>query len=599
MSNLKLIIILVWLVFRINTGSAQKTYVYSPEEAKASSVFDTIFKKINKKEFFSIDQVDPFFEMVNGIESQYAKGLLDLTLGIWYMRKSEIDKSQRHLIEAIKTLDACCYYSKETVIARNFYVDNLTAIGLVNFDTLIFQKAYDEMTQNIEIANEIADTGLLINAYDYLGDVSYYSAFRIQNYDTALYYFDLMEALLEDYHDPSQNANNAVGKANVLRALDRPKEEQIYFDKAEKIAQENDFFGTLYALYFDKAEIYDVSGDYRKALDFKLKGYKYVLESGNKEFINRADRQLWWTYKQMGNHKKSLEHYEKYQNAIAEMKKTEVLELESELKYKDEIINQSNQITLLENKNLRSTRNFLLIVAGLIIVLLLLSLWSIRRLKKANRVLENKNREILTAQVTGQNIERKRMAGELHDNLNTKIAATRWQLEALEASTELKEQPLLTNAIAQLNDIYKDIRLIAHNLMPETVESIGLIGSIEDLISKINDSEKVKFHFVSSLSNDEKFHSLSYPVYNIIFEMLNNIMKHADAENAWISLSRNEQGDLKLSVSDDGKGFDLDEYKIGFGFKNITSRVENLHGNYNIESAPGKGTKIYIEIPQL
>lgn len=153
---------------------------------------------------------------------------------------------------------------------------------------------------------------------------------------------------------------------------------------------------------------------------------------------------------------------------------------------------------------------------------------------------------------------------------------------------KLEHSEMLENAVNQLNDAYEDIRLISHNLMPEKVQSIGLIKSIEDLLEKLNKSDKVQFHFITEQLQDVKFGSLAYPVYNIIFEMVNNIMKHADADNAWISLSRNGTGDLKISVSDDGKGFDVDKMKGGYGIKNITSRIDNLHGSYNIESAPGK-----------
>jgi signal transduction histidine kinase len=187
------------------------------------------------------------------------------------------------------------------------------------------------------------------------------------------------------------------------------------------------------------------------------------------------------------------------------------------------------------------------------------------------------------------------MAGELHDNLNTKLAAVRWQLEAIDDDTN----PIIKNAIHQLNDVYEDVRLISHNLMPETVESIGLLNSIEDLIVRLNNSDKVKFQFNRDEVDETHFSNYAYPIYNIIFEMVNNILKHSEAKNAWISLSQNELGDLKISVSDDGKGFDVDQISGGYGLKSIISRVENLHGNYNIESAPGKGTKVFVDIPKL
>ncbi|MEL6989114.1 MAG: ATP-binding protein, partial [Bacteroidota bacterium] len=257
-----------------------------------------------------------------------------------------------------------------------------------------------------------------------------------------------------------------------------------------------------------------------------------------------------------------------------------------------------NTITQLELNNAKNIRNFLIIGALLSLGLLLLSLWANSSLRKKNKTLEEKNREILLAQLTGQNIERKRMAGELHDNLNTKIAAIRWQLEAI-GDLEATQDPILKNAINQLNDVYEDVRLISHNLMPETVQNIGLLNSIDDLILKLNKTDRVKFHFIKEEIQNKNLESLAYPIYNIIFEMVNNILKHSQADNAWISLSENEENDLTISISDDGVGFDVDQAKNGYGLKSIISRVEHLHGDYSIESAPGKGTKVFIEIPKL
>ncbi|MEM6803987.1 MAG: ATP-binding protein, partial [Bacteroidota bacterium] len=81
-------------------------------------------------------------------------------------------------------------------------------------------------------------------------------------------------------------------------------------------------------------------------------------------------------------------------------------------------------------------------------------------------------------------------------------------------------------------------------------------------------------------------------------EMINNILKHAEADNGWISISEEDQKVL-LTVSDDGKGFDIDQMSNGYGIRNITSRMENIRGKWNIESAPGKGTKFFMEIPLI
>jgi len=358
--------------------------------------------------------------------------------------------------------------------------------------------------------------------------------------------------------------------------LNNTELEQYYFDQAQQLAINDSFYDVLFALYNDKAERFRLAQNDQKALEYLLQGYDYVLKSGNKEFISRSDRQLWWTFKKIGRYKEALHHYERFRTAVDELNKTEVLQLESELKYKDQLVSQTTQIKNLEYSNLKFGRNLIIWIASLVSLLFLISLYFIQRFKRQNKQLNRKNKEILLAQLDGQNIERKRMAGELHDNLNTKIAAVRWQLEALESTESLNNPELLKKSINQLNDAYEDIRLISHNLMPETVQSMGIINSIADLIEKLNSSDRVKFQFITEASTDVDYGSLAYPVYNLIFEMVNNVMKHANAQNAWISLSRNEQGDLKITVSDDGKGFDVGEMKGGYGLKNIISILRVL-----------------------
>lgn len=597
--NRRVIVIYISSIIISFNGFAQEPYRYSAAELKLSQSADTIYSNIWDDKIHSIDDLQGLFQETRSIDSKFSEGLEKQILSAWHRYNAESDKAQEMVIRAESSFKECCYYSKENARVKSNYCGILSNAGLMNFDTILFNKAIGKISQSIDIAEVIKDTTLLLDGLDYLGDVNYYSAYGKKDYNKALHYYELVESINAKFGNSYESSDNALGLANVYRVINKPDQELHYFSKSKSIAIEEKYYGILYALYFDKAEIFQNKKDYKKSIDFKIKGYEYVLQSGDKEFINRADRQLWSAYKDVDNYKEALHHYEKYQQSIAEMNKSAVLQLESELKYKEQIIDQEKEITLLENTNLRSNRNLLILIAGLIGGLLLLSLWTNRRLKKNNEELEQKNREIILAQVTGQNLERKRMAGELHDNLNTKIAAIRWQLEAIQGIETLDKPEMLDNTINQLNDAYEDIRLISHNLMPETVQSIGLIQSIQDLIEKLNKSDKVHFHFVTEELNEVKFDSLAYPVYNIIFEMVNNIMKHAQAVNAWISLSRNEKGDLRISVSDDGQGFDVDEMKGGYGIKNITSRVGNLHGDYRIESAPGKGTKIYIEIPHL
>ncbi len=593
------IVVLLCLVFPFALLLGQDIYDYSEEEISMSGIVDSIRLGIRAKSIQSIDELEDFAARSDLEGTPFALGTKHLIYGIWYNQNGNDELALTEISAAQNLFENCCYYSREHAHSLRYYGYILNNVGLLNFDTIVFRKVSVQMKKAVEIAEVVQDTFQMIKALGLLADHNFYSAYRIKNYSKALSYYQAVDSLLTQENQSYFAADNALGKANVYGMLNNTELEQYYFDQAQQLAINDSFYDVLFALYNDKAERFRLAQNDQKALEYLLQGYDYVLKSGNKEFISRSDRQLWWTFKKIGRYKEALHHYERFRTAVDELNKTEVLQLESELKYKDQLVSQTTQIKNLEYSNLKFGRNLIIWIASLVSLLFLISLYFIQRFKRQNKQLNRKNKEILLAQLDGQNIERKRMAGELHDNLNTKIAAVRWQLEALESTESLNNPELLKKSINQLNDAYEDIRLISHNLMPETVQSMGIINSIADLIEKLNSSDRVKFQFITEASTDVDYGSLAYPVYNLIFEMVNNVMKHANAQNAWISLSRNEQGDLKITVSDDGKGFDVGEMKGGYGLKNIISRVENLHGNYNIESAPGKGTKIYIEIPHL
>ena len=590
-------LVILFILFSgiFTAANGQASIVVSPAEeallVKAESLIDDIFKQ----KFFQIERLDSLRNWATKINTDFAIGVTEMAFGKYYRKKNNLESALLHFTESINHLEVCCPKSKELVNSLFGYNTMAMNTGLFNTDTLMFKKGIKRVRQAVNICKINKDTFNLIDGLDYLGDFHFYTAYRNVNFDTAVHYYKQVEQILKFYKSEKEHSDNALGLANVYRELSNVEQEQLYFEKSKSIAEKNGYFGILYALYFDKANYLEDRNDDKGALKLKEKGYEYVLQSGSKEFINRADRQLYYTHKQLGNHEKALTFFEKYQKSVEEMNKSEALQLQNKIEFNNQISEKENQITQLELKNYKNSRNYLILASLLSLGLFFIALWANKSLRQKNKTLEQKNKEIVLAQLKGQNIERKRMAGELHDNLNTKLAAVRWQLEAIDDDTN----PIIKNAIHQLNDVYEDVRLISHNLMPETVESIGLLNSIEDLIVRLNNSDKVKFQFNKDEVDESHFSAYTYPIYNIIFEMVNNILKHSDAKNAWISLSQNELGDLKISVSDDGKGFDVDQISGGYGLKSIISRVENLHGEYNIESAPGKGTKVFVDIPKL
>jgi len=475
----------------------------------------------------------------------------------------------------------------------------LIGAGFVLLNTGLHKESLQTIKEAYHFAKQTRHSKNKWLALNFFGDYYYYSAFKQEQFDSALYYYLKTDSLMEeDQMSGYFKADNDLGLADVYRRLGNEKLSEKYWKRALEEAERNNNYGVIYALYVDKAEVFQEKKQFEKALELKLKAYEYVQASGYFEFIARANQHLYETYKSLGDYEHALDYYERYIAAQDSMNKHEALVRYAELQAKYESQKKEKEIVRLRNENLLQTKNSLIGLALLAGLLVGFIAWHNRKLHRKNTELKRKNREILLAQLKGQNLERKRMATELHDNLNTKIAAIRWQLEAVTPSVSEKAQSILTKTLELVDDVYGDVRLISHNLMPEKVEAMGLIHALENLLTQLKQNNKINFELVVNTKPDFQFASLTYHLYNIIFEMINNILKHAQADNGWISISALDDNIL-LTVSDDGVGFDIAEMTSGYGIRNITSRLENINGKWNIESSPGKGTKFFIEIPKI
>ena len=572
--------------------SQQITDPVAQDTSTIRAYTDYAIWQINAKHPKSEAIIDSLQILIDQSEWKKAYGIMLRVRGRYYEMSANMDESLRLYNLAIDTLRNIPY-------AYEDLSTSLIGAGFVLLNTGLYEKAYQSLKEGYLYsvkANNGKNQWITLN---FFGDYFYYSAFRQQQFDSALVYYLKADTIIQKYQLGGYfKADNDLGLSNVYRTLKKEELSKIHFDRSLKVAEENNNYGVIYALHVDQAEILENQGKLEEALQLKLAAYQYAKQSGFIEFIARADQHLYQTFKGLGRYKEALQYYEQYIIAQDSMKKDQASARYAELEAKFENEKKEQQITILQNSNLRQSRNFLIILTFLGLTIAALIGWNNYNLKKKNKELEQKNKEIMLAQLKGQNIERRRMATELHDNLNTKIAAIRWQLEAILPLAIDKVKKVLIHTLGLIEDVYGDVRLISHNLMPEKVEAIGLIPALDNLISQLKQNNKVSFHLVNHIGPGVNFGDLTYPLYNIIFEMINNILKHAEAENGWISLSE-EQNSFLITVSDDGKGFDIDQMSNGYGIKNITSRLENINGKWNIESAPGKGTSFYMEIPKI
>ncbi|MDF0676181.1 MAG: PAS domain S-box protein [Nitrospira sp.] len=223
-------------------------------------------------------------------------------------------------------------------------------------------------------------------------------------------------------------------------------------------------------------------------------------------------------------------------------------------------------------------------------------------LSDAYRSLRSMSREVQVAQER----ERTRLSRELHDEFGQSLGALQFDLTRLAESGSGKTTPsgsvrqLATSALATVERLFVSLREMIEGLRPAVLEELGLVAAIESMAVKLGQQSKLNCRIVADPEMRTSIGSveLEGALYRMIQELLMNIVRHASAKSATVTL-RSVEGWVHLTVQDDGRGFQVDKAlrKGRHGFQGIRERAELLGGTVKIQSAPGKGSCVTVSIP--
>jgi two-component system, NarL family, sensor kinase len=196
--------------------------------------------------------------------------------------------------------------------------------------------------------------------------------------------------------------------------------------------------------------------------------------------------------------------------------------------------------------------------------------------------------------------ERTRMAQELHDGLGSMLSGIKHSFSAMQNQMQLSDsqQTVFHTNIDKLNESINELRNISHSIASDSLSKYGLENTLRDYCNSLNEPGILNISFKAIdtanifLTEQQTFH-----IYRIVQELLQNIIKHAEAAEALVQMNYNEKY-LYVTVEDNGKGFELngEENKRGIGLKNIESRVKILKGKLDYRTDPSQGTSVLIEI---
>ena len=264
-------------------------------------------------------------------------------------------------------------------------------------------------------------------------------------------------------------------------------------------------------------------------------------------------------------------------------------------------------IEKLENdKKIGALWNYILLGSALSILLIALLSYRNYRHKQQlqqQRITElEKEKQLLATEAVlkGQEEERSRLAKDLHDGLGGMLSGIKFSFSNMKETLIMTPDNMLSfqRGLDMLDSSISELRRVAHSMMPEALMKFGLNAALKDFCTSINNSGVLKVIYQShDADNLDISQTASVTIYRIVQELLNNSIKHAAATKVLVQLNK-EDNKLLLTVEDDGKGFDIAllQNASGIGWTNIKSRLDYLKGKLDIQSEPGKGTSVNIEM---
>jgi signal transduction histidine kinase len=202
-------------------------------------------------------------------------------------------------------------------------------------------------------------------------------------------------------------------------------------------------------------------------------------------------------------------------------------------------------------------------------------------------------RDSLRRVVAGQEVERRRLARELHDETGQALTSILLGLRAVEDAGSANVDELRALVVATL----QDVRRLAVQLRPKALDDFGLVAALERLVQTFSESSGISTELEANIGEERLPSDVETTIYRIVQEALTNIVKHADATSVSILVVRRDAL-VTAVIEDNGRGFDpATERDDSLGLEGMRERVELHDGRLTIEAAPGSGTTLRIEVP--
>ena len=487
----------------------------------------------------------------------------------------------------------------EQKIINSYY--NLSGIYKYLGDTT---KTFYYARETNRLAAKTADTVFLIRGLIVLGEAYNY----IKNYDSLLLISQKGLRLAN-----SHQMTFAMGIFHNFMGLYFTNKEVQYDSAVLHYNIALQIFNKI-NIPFDKALVLQNIGntylkkkEFVNAIKFSKQANELSENLGFEQVQNMSLLDLVKAEEQLGDIPESYKYLKQYVkvNDSIQNRNSQKKVYDMEAKY----LAQKKEVMMLAQQKIIKQKNQLnyLLASGLFLLAFIIALlYFIYRNKQKlheQKITKLETQQQLTATeavLKGEEQERTRLAKDLHDGLGGMLSGIKFSFNTMKGNLVMTPDNTQSfeRSMDMLDSSIKEMRRVAHNMMPEALVKFGLDTALKDFCNEIQQSGALYISYQSiGLENMVIKQTAEITIYRIVQELVNNIMKHAAAKNAIVQVTKTS-GQLAVTVEDDGRGFDtniLNKVK-GIGWSSIQNRVEFLKGTLDVISEKEKGTSVHIEI---
>ena len=499
-----------------------------------------------------------------------------------------------------------------------------------------YQKGADAHFAAARIADEFQDSMSLARSYNNLGNIF----IKLDNYTQALEYYQLAYRITRDNNFTGGLAHVLGNLGIVYRKMEMPdsaravirqslaihkqlqlkNQEALNYSNLGSIFEEmgqNDSAAYYYQKYFDisdsinnlggkvsaliqLANIEKTKKNVQGAFGFLGQALPLVNQYGSHEYSREYFHLLSELQAMAGNYDEAFDarlEYERWKDSTItdeHLKEIERLKMQYETEQKE------NEILLLSRQNLiqeqtleRRTLMIRALVIGFVAVLIIALLSFMLYMQ---RMRNRQQLNLIDAMAHTQETERRRIANALHDSIGSSLAGLKMQLESV-----LAENVSQTSSAGKMQSLIdetaSEVRRISHDLIPGVLLKLGLDESLRDLIENIKTHSQVNATFFSYGLEERLPTELEVKIYRMSQELVQNAIKHGQPANLIFQLTKHPEI-VNIIIEDDGPGFDSNNINNGgLGLKNLRLQIQKLNGDIQIDSKPGKGTSVILNLP--